>query len=199
MARQGVRRSVVVFGLALSALTLSAGIGAAAERPAGFYERRAAEIQAYLVEHFAEVVPQATAFEVRDATTDAGGFRDGQGYFLHWVAFVDAIGPTGLVLRYDEPGHFGETPESFCAGPGTATCTIGGLPDGSALVTTTDAWTERRRVLGVYHFRTDGGVTYANGFNHDPFLDGEEGPLRADFAVTEQQLTRLVTDPALTL
>ncbi|MGP3971599.1 hypothetical protein [Streptomyces sp. 6N223] len=201
MTRRTAMRSATVVGVALTALSLSAAtaIAAGPERPAEYYEQRSAEIKEYVEEHVTEAVPQAEAVVVGTPTTDTGGFYDGQGYLFHFVAFEDGIGQTALALQYDEPGHFGTTPERLCEEDGAETCTVEERSDGSTLVTSTVPVSDQQEILRVTHFRTDGSVTWGCGYNYDPIFDGDEGPIREDFSVTDEQLTQLVTDPELTL
>jgi hypothetical protein len=198
------RRALLVTGLAAATLALSttgataATAPAAADRPAEFYEKRALELQAYVAEVFPEVVPEAEAVDVTLPADDLGDYWDDMGYLAHWVFFEDAIGQTGIALQYDEPGHFGMTPEEICADE-QLSCEIEEQPDGTTLVTTVDEVAEKHHILTIRHFRADGSVTWGSGYTYDPHFDGDEGPIRDDFSVTDEQLTELVTDLELTL
>ena len=170
-----------------------------AERPASFYEKRSSEIQAYLEQHFTEVVPQATSLDVQRPAGDSGEFADDMGYLFHWILFDNGSDHSGVALQYDEPGHFDVPSDELCEqDPDTTSCTSETLPDGSELVTRTIDIDDQRKLLAVNDYRPDGSVVWVDCPNYDPILS-HNGTPQKDFPVSREQLVTLVTDPALGL
>ncbi|RCW47103.1 hypothetical protein DFQ14_101447 [Halopolyspora algeriensis] len=122
------------------------------------------------------------------------------------VGFTDEVGPTSTMVSIHAPGTVSESPSRICA-PDSGDeltrrqCRVISQEDGSTLVSSLAAPDEGPRgalVRTVRHFRTNGAVVQASAYTFNP-QQLDPSKLRRETALTDEQLTELVTDPAFTL
>jgi hypothetical protein len=152
----------------------------------------------YLGSQFPRVVPGAKVLKVD--FTDVGGQDQDQeragkakGYVTGYVQFLDAEGLAGVVVQLSAPPLL-LTRDQFCA---SVRCEKPlRQADGSYLevATVTDPDT-KMTTLSVAHFRPGGSVVQVNAYNYDPTRGGDV--VRAEVALSMDQLVRLATDPNL--
>ncbi|ONI82330.1 hypothetical protein ALI22I_40160 [Saccharothrix sp. ALI-22-I] len=143
-----------------------------------------------LTKQFVDVVPGAKVVEIDFA--DVLG-QDQAAHLVAIVRFVDGVGPSEAVVELNAPAQQ-VTRDQFCA---VAKCDEPvRQDDGSHLefATVTNPGVAMM-TYRVAHFRADGSVVEVSAYNYDPMT----GVLRADVAVTTDQLVRLATDPKLTM
>ena len=157
--------------------------------------QRGKEMQAHLSTTFATVVPGVAGVEVQPfGGESAGSVSDGQTYLNAFTRFTLAGTPYAVDVQAIAPGA-APAPDEQCGAPGA--CEVQDLPDGSWLLIMDESH-DQARIASVIHYRNDGGVVRATGYNYDP-----TSPVAARYApavpVTIEQLTALATDPELGL
>ncbi|GAB1513651.1 hypothetical protein [Actinophytocola sp. KF-1] len=156
---------------------------------------RGKAMRAHLTTRFAAVVPEATAVEVQPFGGEAAGsVSDGQTYLNAFTRFTLHGVPYAVDVQAIAPGA-APSPEEQCGE--RRACEVEELPDGSWLLITDDSQGESR-IASAIHYRDDGAVVRATGYNYDP-----TGQTAARYApavpLTIEQLTALATDPELGL
>jgi hypothetical protein len=150
-------------------------------------------MRTYLKNAFAKAVVGATDISVEDFQGEAAGaVADGQTYLNSFTGYTLNGARSAVAIAVFSPGD-GPSPKQTCS---EDSCTVQHLTAGDWLVTTKINVGAQGQILTVTHYRTDGAVVAASGYNYDP--TGQKGtqPLPA-MPVTVEQLTKLATDPAL--
>jgi len=158
---------------------------------------RGGELRSVLVDRVPEVLPAATDFEFGKFGGEAEGqYYEGQTSVNTHVSFTVKGQRYSLYVAVTAPGAVEDTPKTICAASG-AHCRGVGEQDGGPLVAKTEdigdatLWT-------VYHFRSTGAQVLVTAYNYD--MASQVPPTYLPtIPVTLDQLTALVTDPALTL
>ncbi|WP_253771748.1 hypothetical protein [Goodfellowiella coeruleoviolacea] len=178
---------------------------------------RGVGLSAHLTQVFPTVVRDSTVISVGPwdnrvgaETPDNGG--DTAARLVGLLRFSDAVGPTAVAVEISAPGWASWEDEGDCGGIGTdARCvSIGPLDDGGVLSVAEsefDGGRPHRRTVALV--RTDGSGVRISAFDYDPGGDpaaattadglSRNEPLRAEVALTTDQLIALVTDPGLVL
>jgi hypothetical protein len=156
---------------------------------------RGAAMRTHLTALFAKVVPGATGVAADEFGGEAtGSVADGQTYletFVHYT--VDKVRSAVDISVY-APGA-GASPAEACA---EGKCSVREEKDGTRIVITEIAVENKAMILSVSHYRADGTVVRATGYNYDPTVgDGSAEPSAMRIGV--EQLMALATDPELSL
>jgi hypothetical protein len=154
---------------------------------------RGADMKKYLTINFGRTVAGATNLSVQDFGGEASGaVADGQSYLETFVGYTLNGASSAVDIAAYAPGE-GPTPTQACD---EGSCTVQQLTAGDTLVTTKINAGDRLEIVAVTHYRTDGAVVRASGYNYDP--SGKAPPkVLPEIPVTVAQLTKLATDPAL--
>ncbi|HEU5474052.1 MAG TPA: hypothetical protein VFV67_25690 [Actinophytocola sp.] len=151
---------------------------------------RGAEMRDHLRAAFPAAVPGVAQVAVQEFGGEASGaVEDGQGYLNSFVAFSLDGSRSAVYVATFAPGA-GPEPFSEC-GDG---CKVATMPDGSHVLTGKLFAGEGQWLLNVWHFRANGAVVQATGYNYDPTGAGPTLPV---VPVTPEQLAALATDPKL--
>jgi hypothetical protein len=154
---------------------------------------RGAEMQSYLRTQFAKVVPGATMAKPGTfGGEQSGQVSEGQAYLNAFTVFMKNGEQSAVDIYLSAPGGNGPKP---CDEGGE--CDAKGLGDGSWIVIQKHDDPGDRAVVSVLHFRADGSVVRATGYNYDP--TGADVKVLKTTPVTAEQLTALATDPKLSL
>ncbi|MCE7005321.1 hypothetical protein LWC34_21175 [Kibdelosporangium philippinense] len=154
-------------------------------------KQRGEELMAHLKTQVPVVVPDAKNITPGEFGGEASGqFWDGQTYLDGFLAFTLGDARTAINVQVNN------APEK------SAPCTgCRELPqaDGSKVVIRTESGPAGNapdmKITSAEHYRTDGSVTRVSTYNYDP-VTGPSG-YQPNVALTDDQLVRLATDPAL--
>jgi hypothetical protein len=130
----------------------------------------------------------------------AGDVSDGQNYLNSFVVFTTAGHRYAVGVSVYTAGAFDRSPAELCAGDPHRCTLLGKRGRGEVLAVEEPLGDSAQgmRIVSVYHFRADGSVTYASGYNYDPTATTTQPPA-ADLPVTVDQLATLAADPAIGL
>jgi hypothetical protein len=156
-------------------------------------------MQNHLKTQFAKVVPNAKQIVPKQFGGEAeGAVADGQTYLEGFTTFtIDGI-RSAVDIYTSAPGTEGPPPAEQCQ-DSTTQCSARVQTDGSWIVITTQSIDQNLSggvITSVLHYRPNGTVVRAAGYNYDPTGGGSLDRLPA-VPVTVAQLTALATDPAL--
>jgi len=162
--------------------------------------QRGREMTGHLSQIFGQVVPGTTGIVADPATWGgegggAAGIVDGQTYLNGPVEFERDGVQGGTIISVYMPGEIDKGPGGACEEE-PKTCTVTPLPDGSAVEVKSSTHGGDAQLLVARHFRPNGTVVAAIGYNYDPVGQHVYAP---EVAMTGQELTTLATDPALSL
>jgi hypothetical protein len=158
-------------------------------------EQAARRLQNEAKKTFPTIVREASNVGVDLFAGEAeGDYYAGQLTLNGAVHFTTKPGKAAVDIQVDA-GATTPAPAETCAQE--KNCKVTFLPDGSALAVT--RWNQdRTQALTVRHFRPDGVVVTVTGYNGDAFLP-KPPPYLSTIPVSQQELTALATDPALTM
>ncbi|HEV8555007.1 MAG TPA: hypothetical protein VGR06_01240 [Actinophytocola sp.] len=163
-------------------------------------KQRGTAMQNHLKTQFAEVVPNAKQVLPKQFGGEAeGAVADGQAYLEAFTSFTINGVRTAVDIYTSAPGTEGPPPAQQCTEGGVTQCDVVKQPDGSSVLVTTqniDANLHGGVITSVLHYRTNGTVVRAAGYNYDPTGAGTFA-MQPAVPVTVAQLTALATDPAL--
>jgi hypothetical protein len=157
--------------------------------------QRGEEMRAHLSSTFASVVPGASGVEVQPFGGEStGSVSDGQTYLNAFTKFSVAGAPYAVDLQAIAPGA-AVSPEEQCGDHGA--CEARELADGTWLLITEEGQ-DQATIVSVIHYRANGAVVRATGYNYDPTSQTAVQYAPA-VPVTVDQLAALATDTALFL
>ncbi|GAB3287702.1 hypothetical protein [Parasphingorhabdus pacifica] len=164
---------------------------------------RAERIRRHLAEIFPGYAPDARNIDV-DVTGGVGRLvKAVDKTALHFrLAFADEVGPTEVNLQVYAPGSFPHSPREVCTTGEHARCTVRPQEDGSVFVESesTTRYEGRPVLQTVHQFRPDGTVRFVTAYSYDLAApDAESGQVRDYPTLSIAQLTKLASDPLLTL
>lgn len=163
-------------------------------------KQRGSAMQNHLKTQFAKVVPNAKQVLPRQFGGEAeGAVADGQAYLEAFTSFTLNGVRSAVDIYTSAPGTEGPPPTQQCSDGGVTQCDVVKQPDGSAVLVTTQNIDQNLSggvITSVLHYRNNGTVVRAAGYNYDPSGSGSLDRQPA-VPVTVAQLTALATDPAL--
>jgi hypothetical protein len=149
-------------------------------------------MKTYLKNAFTKAVAGATNISVEDFQGEAAGaVADGQTYLDSFTGYTLKGARSAVAIAVFSPGD-GPPPSQAC---GEGSCSVQHLPAGDSLMITKFKAGDQLEIVTVTHYRTDGVVVAASGYNYDP--TAQAASHLAAMPVTVEQLTKLATDPAL--
>ncbi|GAB2996774.1 hypothetical protein [Saccharothrix stipae] len=145
-------------------------------------------LSVYLTQRFAEVVP-----DVKVQGTEFVDVDKQPGYLTGWVSFVDRFGSSQVLVRLTTPPSR-VTRDEFCTEIGCDEAVR--RQDGTYLLYALPTTASNRKLVThtVAHLRADGSAVQVSGYNFDPTTGSV---VRAEVALTVDQLVALATDPKL--
>jgi hypothetical protein len=165
-----------------------------AQDPLGL-EPKADQLAAHLTRVLPDVVPGVRNVAVAFQGQESHGDYSLGNWLNIQLAYDDPNGRTVLTLEVFGPGKRIQIPP--CAGPSAGRCTPVVHHDGSTVYFHESELGEPgHRVRTAYHEHA-GSTATVTTYNYD--LTGTNPTVRDTFALTDQQLVRLATDPAIAL
>jgi len=165
--------------------------------PAEELTQRGAEMVAALNVRLPELMPVATEFQVGQFGGEAvGSVSDGQDYLSSFATFTLGGLRYGIGINTYAPDAYEEGLAEVCAAVPTQ-CQVLGPRDGGTLVVKTET-DQQAQFVTVLHFRDDGSVVSAVGYNYDP-TSRTVPTYSPTVPVTVDQLTALAVDKELGL
>lgn len=159
---------------------------------------RGERMRAHLGEALPAALPGATDVAVGPFGGEAAGdVSDGQTYLNTFAAFTLDGARTAIGVDVFAPGAFQDGPATLCAqASGHCELLLVASGRGQVLAVEVDAGGPTAEILTVYHFREDGSVVSATGYNYDPTAGtpATERPMP-----TAESLAAVAVDPALRL
>jgi hypothetical protein len=150
-------------------------------------------MRTYLKNTFGKTVVGATGISVEEFQGEAAGaVADGQTYLNSFTGYTLNGARSAVAIAVFTPGD-GPSPPQACS---EGSCSVQHLAAGDSLVITKISVGNHSEIVTVTHYRTDGAVVAASGYNYDPTAQAAIKPL-PEMPVTVEQLTKLATDPAL--
>jgi hypothetical protein len=140
------------------------------------------------------VLPGATGVQAELFAGEAqGDYHQGQLYLDGAVHYKTTLGKAAVDIQVSAGASV--APADMCKAKNS--CKYKPQKDGSLVIVR--SWSQdRMRVVTVEHYRLDGAVVSASGYNTDSF--GEvPTPYLSKIPISEKQLTSLATDKALTM
>lgn len=161
--------------------------------------KRAAEMRQFMLAHFAEIVPGARDLDAGEFGGEAAGsIAEGQTYLEAFTGFTLNGARTAVDVHVAAPGPDAPNPNDDCTQGPTPDCTMDRRADGSLMSIKREDAGGTGRIVSVTHYRSDGTVVRASGYNYDP--TGRTAPTYLpDIPVTVDQLVALAIHPALAL
>jgi hypothetical protein len=161
-------------------------------RAAGFTNRLKADLP--------NAVPGAAVLSVQPWGGEAtGSVSDGQNYLdTFFRVQLPKHQAATLFAQVEAPGMDNTTPARMCSDDQATTC-VRTVKAGGELVVETDDLAPGVQTLTVRDYHADGSVTFATAYTYDPVNKAGPGGPNGPLPVTADQLTVLVTDPALVL
>lgn len=155
------------------------------------------KLRSVLVSTVPAVLPAATDIEIGKFGGEAEGqYYDGQNSLNTHVSFTVKGERYSLYVAVTAPGGTENGPESMCAASG-AYCREVDVVDGGPLVAKTEKLDDAT-LSSVHHFRVDGAQVQVTAYNYD--MASQVPPTYLPtIPVSLDQLTKLVTNPALSL
>lgn len=162
--------------------------------------QRATEMREHMRVRFATVLPGAADVAPGAFGGEATGqVADGQGYLDGFVTYTLGGKRAAVAIYASGPGA-SETPmpAEECAHGTEPVCHVDHRSDGSWVVTKTEKLEGDGLIMSVTHYRANGSVVRATGYNYDPTANIGPGDL-PEIPINAEQLTTFATDQALGL
>ncbi|HEY0449252.1 hypothetical protein [Actinophytocola sp.] len=166
--------------------------------PAAQLNQRGEAMRARIRDVFPTVLPKASALAVEAFQGEAAGdVKDGQNYLNTFAAYTLGGKRYAIGINVFTPGAFTRSPADMCPRPDT--CQRFDDGKGGMVFAVDESVDDLTKIVSVYHYRADGSVTSAAGYNYDPTGQEALPSTQVPMPVTVAQLKTFALDPAIGL